>query len=261
MEASTQTTLLILGASVFLFVITLFVAIILMAFKRRYLVHQLEKARLQEEASISLLKAQIEMQEQTFQQISKDLHDNVGQLLSSCRMLIGLTERNLQPDVPDALITANATLSDAINELRNLSKSLDPEWIGQFSFHNNLLQIIDRLNAGKAVTARYESNAQILLSSQSQIMLFRVVQEAIQNALRHAQATRIAVETNMQENMLHIKVSNNGKGFEVTGSRQGMGISNMMHRTKLLGGTIDWKNETNDMVTTVYISVPANPPT
>ena len=100
-----------------------------------------------------LLQSKLETQEQTFQQIGKELHDNVGQLLSTSRMLLGLTERSL-PNPPDTLLTANATLGEAISELRSLSKSLDKEWLEQFSFTDNLQTEISRINAGNRRTGR-----------------------------------------------------------------------------------------------------------
>ena len=101
---------------------------------------------MQQEFQQQLLQSQVEVQEHTFEQIGKELHDNVGQLLGSTRMLLGITERSLQ-QVPPTLSSANETLSKAIQEIRTLSKILNKEWLEQFSFQENLQAEIQRINS------------------------------------------------------------------------------------------------------------------
>ena len=91
----------------------------------------------------TLLLSQIEVQEATLSILSKELHDNVGQLLSSSKMLLGITHRNMT-DTPETLTIAEETLGKAINELRSLSKSIDKEWLEQFSLIDNLTTEIKR---------------------------------------------------------------------------------------------------------------------
>ncbi|WP_164972656.1 sensor histidine kinase [Lacibacter luteus] len=209
---------------------------------------------MKEEFEKQFLKSQFEVQEQTFQQIGKELHDNVGQLLSTSRMLIGLTERELQ-NPPDTLLTANATLGQAINEIRSLAKSLDKEWLERFSFSENIQTMIERINAAKDIVVEYIQSVELPLRSDEQIILFRIVQEAIQNAVKHAGPTnmRIAVEAN--ENIYLITVSDNGRGFDVGSVSKSMGLANMEHRVQLLQGTIHF-NSIAEGGTTVAIRLP-----
>lgn len=228
-----------------------------------YLVHfNKRKARLieennsmKEEFQHQLLQSQIEVQEQTFQQIGKELHDNVGQLLSTSRMLLGLTERSLR-NPPDTLLTANATLAQAINELRSLSKSLDKEWLEQFNFSENLQTEIARIDAGDKVKAFYEQRDEIILKPEEQIILFRIVQEAIQNAIKHGLPDQIKIIAEKQENIFCIRVIDNGSSFENTEQSKGMGLNNMKHRTQLLGGIINWeKNPEGGTIVVISLSL------
>jgi signal transduction histidine kinase len=210
------------------------------------------KQTMQKDFTDQLLQARIEVQEQTFQHIGKELHDNIGQLLSTSRMLLGLTERELELP-PDTLLTANATLGQAISELRSLSKSLDKEWLEQFNFSENLQGELARINAGNTVHAVYHQHHSILLKPDEQIILFRIVQEAIQNAIKHASPSHIVITVTQQQQYYCISIANDGNSF--TGSGKGMGLSNMKHRTDLLGGVISW--ETNAVQgTLVTIQLP-----
>jgi len=243
----------IAGGFLFLFLVVILIVSVA-RYKRRILQNMKEKKALQEIYTQELLQSKLETQEQTFQQIGKELHDNVGQLLSTSRMLIGLTERELQ-NPPDTLLTANATLGQAINEIRSLAKSLDKEWLERFSFAENIQTMIDRINAGKKVEVEYVQSIELPLRSDEQIILFRIVQEAIQNAIKHASPQHMRITVEQEEKQYLITVSDDGNGFDIDAVTQSMGLGNMKHRTQLLLGTIFF-NSIPDRGTTVSIRLP-----
>jgi len=197
---------------------------------------------MQQEFQQQILQSQIETQEETFALLGKELHDNVGQLLNSAKLLIGVTQRKLS-DSPDTLAIADETLGKAINELRSLSKSLNKEWLEQFNFIDNLQAEIKRINAADSLQIHFSNTAPIPLKSDEQIILFRIVQEALQNAIKHAQANNITIQLTEENNLLTVIVEDDGKGFEEKEKvTSGVGLMNMKHRIKLLGGTIEWKS-------------------
>ncbi|WP_346239078.1 sensor histidine kinase [Niabella insulamsoli] len=226
-----------------------------MAYKKRDYKHLKEKKRLEEDFNNQLLKSKIEVQEQTFSQIGKELHDNVAQLLSTSRMLIGLAERKLKSP-PDALITANATIGEAINELRSLSKSLDEEWLSQFNLLVNLRAEIARINSSKTINASLDALAEPRLSSSRQIILFRIIQEALQNALRHSQCKSVAIHLEHQEAHIAITISDDGIGLNHATGQKGLGLKNMEYRTKLLGGSIQFMH--TNPGTSIQLLIPEN---
>lgn len=244
---------IIIISSIFTLVSAFVIAYVLY-FNKRKAKHLEEKDSMTKEFQQQLFQSQIEVQEQTFQQIGKELHDNVGQLLSTSRMLLGLTERNLS-NPPDTLLTANATLGQAISELRSLSKSLDKEWLEQFSFTDNLQTEVSRINSGNGVLAEFMTVDSLPLASDEQIILFRIVQEAIQNAIKHGQPKNMLIQIKQEENNFCITISDDGTGFTPRETGNGMGMSNMKHRTSLLGGSITW-NSIPEQGTTVCIFLP-----
>jgi len=257
MQELPTSILIILGASLFLLLMTVFIVFLLMAYKRRDRSHVVEKQKLSEEFKHQLLQSQIEVQEQTFQQIGKELHDNVGQLLSTSRMLISLAERSLESP-PDALLTANATIGDAISELRSLSKSLDNDWLEQFDFIQNLRTQINRINAGNEIRASLNSGQKLYLPSAQRIILFRIVQEAIQNAVKHSNCKKIDISIKENTgNNIEIAVKDDGKGFNMDNINKGMGLANIQRRTSILNGFARYESK-EGMGTTVVITIPEN---
>lgn len=245
----------VIGTIIF-FILLAFSITYFLIYRRKRKEHETELTMFKDQFNQQLLQSRIEVQEQTFQQIGKELHDNVGQLLSTSRMLIGLTERELQ-NPPDTLLTANATLGQAINEIRSLAKSLDKEWLERFSFSENIQTMIERINAGKTIEVDYLQSVELPLRSDEQIILFRIVQEAIQNAVKHAAPTHMRIAVEQEENNYRITVSDDGKGFDVNAVAKSMGLANMQHRVQLLQGTIQF-NSIKDAGTTVAIRLPVN---
>ena len=229
-----------------LFVIFLLLTIIVVTFlvryQRRKYLYQQNLLVIKKENEQAILQAQLETQEETFATLGKELHDNVGQLLNSAKLLIGVTQRKLT-DAPDTLSIADETLGTAINELRSLSKSLNKEWLQQFNFIDNLQTEIKRINAADSLQITFSYKTQLPFKSDKQIILFRIVQEALQNAIKHAQANNITIQLTEENNLLTVIVEDDGKGFEEKEkTATGIGLLNMKHRIKLLGGSIEWKS-------------------
>ena len=213
---------------------------------------------MQEEFRNQLLQSQLETHEATLHQISEEIHDNIGQLLSSTKMLLGITERNLD-SIPDTLRTAEQTLGKAIQDLRSLSKSMNKEWLNQFNLTDNLKTEIERINVSQSIHAEYFTSTGFMpMQADAQVMLFRIVQEALQNCIKHANAQNVAVRTLFSDDHITVKIEDDGMGIkEENKSVNGIGMMNMQHRTKLLGGTIAWNALPRG--TQVFITLPVQP--
>src|SRR6478609_4637130 len=141
-----------------------------------------------------LLQTQLETQEYSFSQVSRELHDNIGQLLSTTKLLLGMAVMELE-NVPDTLKTAEQTVGKAIQDLRLLSKSLDKEWLHQFNLIEYLEAEKERINAERKVEVNFVSEyIRLPMEPETQVMLFRVVQEALQHTIKHACAKHIGIE-------------------------------------------------------------------
>lgn len=215
-----------------------------------------EKEKMNSEFAMQLVQSQLETREETMNQLSEELHDNIGQLLNSTKLLIGVAQRSLESP-PETLITANDTLGKAIQELRSLSKSLNKEWLEQFRFMDNLEVEINRLNAARVLQLHLNGPSSLPLPSNQQIILFRIVQEVLQNALKHARAKNIFIDIFSHSTSLVIDIRDDGIGCEEGKTKNGMGMINIRHRTGLLGGGVSWQAAA-EKGTRVTIQIPLN---
>jgi len=250
--------ILIVGGAAIFSLLVFFIITFIVLYQRRFYKYLREKQDLQNSFQREILKTQLETQEETFHQIGEEIHDNIGQLLSSTKMLLGITERSLS-SVPDPLRTAQETLGKAIGELRSLSKTLNKEWLHQFNLIQNLETEIERVNSAHVLKLELHANVkQLPLSPEGQVMLFRIIQEALHNGIKHATAKSIRISIELS-NAIKVSIADDGSGIQNSnGEFQGVGIMNMKHRTTLLGGTIEWHSDKNSG-TEVRIELPVQP--
>lgn len=217
----------------------------------------LEKKLLQEQFDTQLLQNRIEVQEDTFNSLGTELHDNIGQLLSTAKMFIGITERQLDPP-PLTLLSANETLDKAITELRDLSKSLNKDWLEQFDLYRNLTTLIARINAAGTLIIQFTKSGPMLpVNTDQQFIFYRLLQEGIQNVIKHAVATHLFISISYDKNHVSASIRDDGIGFNTRRPATGLGMKIMRQRAKILNGTIGWQSSPSG--TLLHISFPINP--
>ena len=251
-----EVVIVLISGSVVFLVLAGIVIFILLFYQKKRFQHRGQLIRIQSDFQQELLKTQLETQEATFRQIAEELHDNVGQLLSTTKVLVGITIRML-PEAPDTLHTAEETLGKAIQDLRSLSKSLNSEWLEKFDLIENLSAEIQRINAARTLhVSLYCSGKTIPLPASGQVMLFRIIQEALQNSIKHAEAEIIRIYLKAGPELIDVNIIDDGKGLPVRSSgKSGLGMLNMGHRVRLLGGSITWQSITEEG-TQVHIILP-----
>jgi signal transduction histidine kinase len=252
MDILSQEITIIVVATFFLLLVGVGIIVLFLIYQKRQLKFILEKKELSNQFQKELLKTRLEAQEETLHQLGIELHDNIGQLLSSSKFLIGLAERSETP--AENLQMASETISKAITELRAMSKALNTEWLEKFSLIENLQTESRRIQASKELTITLHHPPSLDMPADRQMMLFRIVQEAMQNAIKHASASAISIIAEQNENKLEISVTDNGKGFDVSNATlEGMGVTNIRHRAQLMGGNAQWKSSHEGTSVTIQL--------
>jgi signal transduction histidine kinase len=254
MDILSQEITIILVGSTFFLLVAVGIIVLFLIYQKKQLQFFLDKQELSNHFQKELLTTRIEAQEETLNQLSRELHDNVGQLLSSSKLLIGVTRRALTSPMEE-LQLAEETIAKAITELRAMSKSLNKDWLEKFDFIENLDAEARRINATKEFEMTFQHPEIINLQSDRQLVLFRIVQEAFQNSLKHGKASRVNILADEKDANLNVQIQDNGRGFDVSNtSRQGVGMINIKNRAQMLGGSAKWQS--NETGTAVIIQIP-----
>lgn len=182
-----------------------------------------------------LLQTQLEIQEQTLKTISEEIHDNVGQVLSLAKLNLNTIEYNTEQKLNDT----KQLISKAINDLRDLSRSMHGDRIAELGLQQSLtdeLQILQ--NSGEFETHLKITGENYKLPAQKEMVIFRIVQEALNNAIKHAKAKNISLQLNYQPEVFVLTVQDDGIGFNAAEMQnKGIGLKSMQNRAQLIGGT------------------------
>lgn len=254
MDILSQEVIIVIVACLFFLFVAIGIIILFLVYQKKQLLYIIERKEMSNQFQKELLKTRLEAQEETLLKLSKELHDNIGQLLSSSKMLIGVAERSM-PSTYDTLQLADETLSKAIHELRTMSKSLNKEWLEKFSLIENIESEVSRINATKEINVSFEHPEKITLSGDRQLLLFRIAQEAFQNSLKHGKASVIKIFLTELDSQLNLLIEDNGIGFNhLNVDKPGLGLTNIKHRAQVMGGKASWHKA--DPGTIVEIQLP-----
>lgn len=216
---------------------------------------------LEKEKELTATRAVLQGQEEERTRLAKDLHDGLGGILSSAKYSLNDMKENLiiSSDNADAFDRTMAMLDKSISELRRVAHNMMPESLINQTLGEALKDFCDQVSANGAVRLEYHDFGMetVQLSSTVKIAVYRVVQELINNIMRHAKASNAIVQLIVKDNMLNLTVEDNGKGFNTDQlkSVEGIGYKNMQKRIAFLKGNMDVRSKA-DEGTSVYLQIP-----
>jgi len=230
----------IIAGGILLFILMVGIVLFITQYRKRKLLHIKETEMLNEKHTAELLTTQLEMQTQTMQYIGREIHDNVGQKLTLASLYTQqLAYENKAPQVNDTIENISNIINESLAELRQLSKSLTDDTIANTDTSTLIQQECDKANDVKKCHVSFRSNIKTLaLPYQSKSILVRIVQEFLQNSMKHSNCKNILVSLNGNDTILQLHLQDDGQGFDTaTVTGKGIGLSNMKKRTELIGGT------------------------
>ncbi len=192
----------------------------------------LEKERMNIEFEQTLLRSQLEIQENTFNEISREIHDNIGQVLSLVRINLNTIKA---PEDIQKVDLMDELLGKAISDLRSLSHSLDADHIR----NNGWTVAVQKLLSDLQKSGKYKTFITIeeklpALGNDKPIILFRMIQETVNNIIRHAGADTIHLDAKKNKDKIIISIRDNGKGFDAGKKSVGVGLQNLKNRSKMI---------------------------
>ena len=202
-------------------------------------------------ATQSILKGQ----EEERSRLAKDLHDGLGGLLSGVKLQLGAMKGNLILSEEHGRIFNNALgkLDESISEMRRVAHNMMPEALMNLGLPQALQDYCDGLSASQSFTINTEFHGLgERLKPADEVVVYRIVQELLNNAVKHSGATTILAQVMRNGNNLTITVEDNGKGFNAANSLQGSGLKNIRSRVDYLKGQLDIQS-TQGKGTSVHI--------
>lgn len=187
----------------------------------------------------TLLQTQLEIQEQTLQNISQEIHDNTSQLLGLIKLNLA-TANSSEEKVKQKITDAHELTEQVISSIRQMSHTLDSGFVARIGLPEAIRYQVQLIQKTEEFTTTLNVQGEEQKpDAQKELILFRMVQESLNNIIKHAKATEINVALTYSPEQLMITISDNGAGFEqIPGKSDGIGIQNMHNRAKLIGATL-----------------------
>ncbi len=202
----------------------------------------LEKEIIEKERSRQnqIAQAAVFAQEKERAEIGKELHDNIGQLLTTTKLYLEMLKNNQEN--PEVLIDRSTThINSIIKEVRSLSRSLVPHSLNDLGLIASINDLVDsfRLLSSFDIDFVHTEEVEEITDNNVQLTIYRIIQEKLNNIVRHAEASSVVIELTVSENNVYLKIEDNGKGFDLRTIKKGQGIMNIKSRAELHEGTAE----------------------
>lgn len=206
-----------------------------------------ERVRLEKELALQQrLKQQqitevvLGAQERERFELGQELHDNINQILATSKLYLDVAIEEREPRI-ELLVKSRNNISMAIEEIRRLSKELITPSLNDLGLVQSIQELIRSIQMVKKMKIRLaisglDENA---LLPEQKINVYRIIQEQLNNILKHAQASSVMIELNKEEEQIRLLVADDGKGFDPRMRRDGVGISNIISRAELYNGRVE----------------------
>lgn len=260
---NSATTVLLFG-TVGMLVLTIGLIVFIVFHQRKVIRYQLQLQRMEQDQQKVLLNASIRLQEEERQRIAADLHDDAGPLLATARLYLNENLVNLDKTTQlQSIYNAKQIIDDTIQLIRNISHSLMPPTLKNFGLESAVNDLFQKISSSGSMNAScrfhdYRSR----MHPEQELIIFRVIQELINNILKHSNASFIHLTQNLSGDKLYIRMHHDGKGLTQTDfeklnkSAAGLGLKNIQSRLKLLHGKIFFEKDLSQTYFKVTIEVP-----
>ena len=209
--------------------------------ERKHLQEQLIRER--EQHQMRVASAVVKATEKERAEVSKELHDNVNQVLTTVKLYTELCLSHT-PSTDELLKKSMALLQNSINEIRSLSKRLSATSPGKIRLADSVRELVDSIRDTNRFKVNFEQNIPDLdVSDDVHLTVYRILQEQFTNIINHAQATVVNVRMCKKANALLVEVTDNGIGYDFNKVHEGIGIANMTTRAADVNATIDIHSE------------------
>ncbi len=246
----------IAGITLLLLLFISFIVTIVYKYQQKQNIYFKDLEALKTSHQNALLQSRLEIQEQTFQNISREIHDNIGQKLTLAKLHLNTLN---YADNSKTVLQVNdsvSMISEAINDLSDMSRSMSSEII----LNNGLIKALELETVQLKKSGIFKINfsvtgSPIFMDANTELVLFRIAQEALNNIIKHARAQAIGIHLHYNSVLLIMSINDNGIGFNVDETRLGIGLQNMQKRTNMLKGNLRI-NSTSNIGTQIKIEIP-----
>ena len=268
LQANTSTTTALFLGTIGMLVLTIGLVVFIIMHQRRVQRFQQKLQKMEIEQQKMMLNASIKMQEEERQRLAADLHDDAGPLLATARLY--LNENLVNQDKVNQLqsiFQARQIIDDTIQLIRNISHDLMPPTLKNFGLESAINDLFQKISGSGTVNASQRfHDYKDRLKPEKELLVFRIIQELINNILKHSNSSFIHLTQNVHADKFYLRIHHDGRGIvqsdyeKLNKSNIGLGLKNIGSRIRLLQGEILFEKDISQTYYKVTIEVPKDDP-
>jgi two-component system NarL family sensor kinase len=249
-------------------VLTIGLILFIIFHQRKVIRYQFRLQQMEHEQQKVLLNASIRLQEEERQRIAADLHDDAGPLLATARLYLNENLVNQDKGTQlQSIYQARQILDDTIQLIRNISHSLMPPTLKNFGLESAINDLFQKISGSGAINAssRFHEYKE-RLKPEKELIVFRIVQELVNNILKHSNSSFIHLTQNMHHENFLLRIHHDGRGIvqadfdKLNKSNVGLGLKNISSRLKVAQGSIYFEKDASQTYYKVTIEIPRDDP-
>lgn len=233
--------LILISAICIILVFILFLISVYFITQKRHLKHQKDVATIKNSYQQALLQTRIEIQEETLKHVAREIHDNIGQVLSFVKLNLSPLKPLTDAEKQEKMDESKELVSHVINDLRNLSKSLSMDHFSSKGLQQMIIADAERLNStGIFIVNTNIAGEAYALPAQHELILYRIFQESVNNCIKHSGAKNLKISLQYSNELIILTVEDDGSGFtpDDGAGEGGSGLKNMKSRAALIGAEL-----------------------
>lgn len=249
---------------IFIFIILIFLLLYankqrVKSIKQRDELHALAMEKEKQNSKISTLTALLEGQEQERGRLARDLHDGLGGLLSGTKLQLSILDPQQSENIEEGISKSINQIDGAVEELRRVAHNLMPDLLMKYGLVAAIQEFASRMSNSALNIHTEFINYSNSLSEEKQLLIYRVIQELVNNAIKHAKASEIIIQISEEDNVLNLTVEDDGKGFDLANLdfRKTAGFHNIESRVQFLKGTMNITSQLN-IGTSIELLIPTH---
>ena len=232
LEQDNELAFLIVSGTFLAALMGTFIVAMVVLHRQRQLQNRQKLDQVKAEHEKTLLNIENEIQQETLAHVGRELHDNIGQLLS-------LAKLNLNSAKPEKQAEGKEFINQIIKEVRALSKTLNLDWVEEITIDDFIRQQLHRIESTGYCQTIFDSDHSFNeLSKERKLVMIRVIQECLNNAIKHASPDQIQIKIHKENALRKIEIIDDGRGFDTSVQSKGSGMTNLKKRMETIGGTI-----------------------
>ena len=188
-----------------------------------------------------LTQATIDGQENERKEIGKELHDNIGQQLTTIKLFLDIAKSTADDTTVEMVNLSLKNISDVINEIRSMSRALVPSTLKDLGLTESISELVESMMRTQLMEIQFDifDFDEDQMPENQKLTLFRIVQEQLNNIIKHAEAKNVWIELDGKDENVVLQIRDNGNGFDMKKARKGIGFVNIKNRAELFGGRVE----------------------